>query len=294
MAQKANLITIRKTINTELVVQNTKLWVIFFKFLDNISRLFFLKGILLTQNYLGLDNNIIIFNFFLFYQNIRISLYRTKMAHLKYNQHLFNVVNKSLLSVLKKYAARYFYNTYIFNLKNLNVLVNKQISIFLYKKLKKFVSSIFSRRYNLFIDFLKITSLFLKEKITLTFYIKIWSRIFKNISKRLHTKFLAFVKTVFLLLLELPSSIKITEQFLGLKFLIAGRFRGKNRGSTKLIALGCVPTQSLAKKVQFASCHSYTIYGTFGLKMWVYQKKIKHEISTGKTKIQKISKRKIF
>ena len=142
--------------------------------------------------------------------------------------------------------------------------------------------------------FLKITSLFLKKKITLIFYIKIWSRIFKNISKRLHTKFLAFVKTVFLLLLELPSNIKIEEQFLGLKFLIAGRFRGKNRGSIKLITLGCVPTQSISKHVQFASCHSYTVYGAFGLKMWVYQTKKKYEISTCKTKIQKIPKRKIF
>ena len=58
----------------------------------------------------------------------------------------------------------------------------------------------------------------------------------------------------------------------GLKFLLSGRIRGKSRSSSTLIQLGNVPTQTIIKKIDFASSHVYTLYGVFGIKMWSYFK----------------------
>jgi len=278
MAQKSNLLTIRKQNNIQLVTQNTKQWVSLFQFLNNITRLFFLKGILLQKYYVGVDTNTMSFDFDIYYQNSKMPLYKSKLTSKTSKTLLLYIKNESLMYLLKRYASKYFFNTYVFNLKNLNKLVDKKVVSFLFEKLESFATSIFARRYNLFIDFLKLTSLFFDQKIDLNSYIKLWSKIFKNISKRLHTKFIVFVNTVFLNLIDY--SPKTKNQISGLKFIVAGRLRGKERSSTILLQLGRMPTQSLSKNVTFASCHSYTVYGSFGLKLWIYQKNETHEFNT--------------
>jgi len=183
-------------------------------------------------------------------------------------------LSQSFLKILEKYVSKYLFNTFIFNIKVLNVIVNGKITLLLYKKLSKFAFSIFSRRYNLFLDFLKLTALFFSTSISLACYTKVWGEVFKNISKRLHQKFLMFINDVFSLLLNLPQDMKNSDEFFGMKFRLAGRFRAKDRACSKIVILGSVPTQTLIKNVVFSSCHAYTVYGSFGLKFWVYQKSL--------------------
>jgi ribosomal protein S3 len=61
--------------------------------------------------------------------------------------------------------------------------------------------------------------------------------------------------------------------FRGFKLSIAGNLKGKRRSSKKHITYGQFPLQSFNKNIEFAKLHAFTIYGTFGLKFWVYRLK---------------------
>lgn len=136
-----------------------------------------------------------------------------------------------------------------------------------------FVSTIFSRRFNFFIDFLKLTVLFFNNNIDLKIYLKNLGRIFKFLSKRLHSRFLLFLKILFQLLISYSLKNNINVHCTrGFKFIIKGRFQAKDRASSKLIQIGSVPSQSFFCNIDFSSTHVYTLYGTFGIKIWTYRK----------------------
>lgn len=187
------------------------------------------------------------------------------------------VKNKLFSRLLYNYVNILGYNCFDFNILNLNFYIDKRKLVSIYKEFKRFSFNIFTRRFNLFIDFLKMTILFFDNFINLSSYIKIWVLIFKNLHKRLHGKFFFFVKTVINFLLKFYSLSKNKKKnhkcFLaGLKFLVSGRIRGKPRSSSTLIQSGNVPTQSITKDIDFASSHIYTLYGVFGIKIWSYFK----------------------
>ena len=272
MSQKANLITIRRSPKINLIAHNSKIWVSLFRLLESLDRLFFLKGVVLCKSFLGLDNNLVKINLFLYYKNFKISFYKIKFFSLKAISS-FNLESKKrgLLFLLTNYINSYNYNNYVLRFVNLNTLLNKKDLSFLFNKLKNSIKGIFLRRFNLFIDFLKLTVLYLNNYIDLGCYVKIWSSIFKFLSKRVHTRFILFVKNVFIYVLNLCSLFDKQSSILGIKFIISGRLQGKERSSSKLIKIGKVPTQSIRKDIDFAFYPSYTLYGAFGLKFWVYR-----------------------
>ena len=57
----------------------------------------------------------------------------------------------------------------------------------------------------------------------------------------------------------------------GFKLSISGNLKGKRRGSKTHITFGQFPLQSFNKNIEFAKSHAFTIYGVFGLKIWVYR-----------------------
>jgi len=77
MAQKSNLNTSRKN-KINLSVQNSKLWVPFYKLLTGITRGFFLKGVWLTDYNVAFDTNLSTINFFIYYQKSCINTYKIK------------------------------------------------------------------------------------------------------------------------------------------------------------------------------------------------------------------------
>jgi ribosomal protein S3 len=128
--------------------------------------------------------------------------------------------------------------------------------------------SLFARRTTLFHDFLHLTCLFIGQKVSLDYYIQLWSRIFRFISKKLHTRFLSFAKTVFeLIALSYPRYQK-KRIFRGVRFVISGRFKAKARASSHSIKFGILPTQSICKQIQFSNLKVHTLYGIFGIKIW--------------------------
>ena len=274
MSQKSNLITIRKKNKIELISQNTKIWSSLYFLIENISRLFYLKGVWILKSFCAFDTNLVSLNLFLYYKKAKLSIYKKKIIKKKNIMNVY-IKNKLFSTLFYNYINILGYNFFDFNILNLNFYIDKKKLVFIYKELKRFSFNIFSRRFNLFIDFLKMTILFFDNFINLSSYIKIWVLIFKNLHKRLHGKFFFFVKTVinFLLEFDLLSKKKNYKFSLaGLKFLLSGRIRGKSRSSSTLIQLGNVPTQTIIKKIDFASSHVYTLYGVFGIKMWSYFK----------------------
>ena len=191
MSQKANLITIRKKNRIELTVQNTKMWVSLYILIENISRLFSIKGAWVLKSFCGFDTNLVSLNLFLYYQTFKLSAFKKKTIKKKISNNVY-LKNKSFFIFFQQYINIFGFNFFDFNVSNLNLFVNKKKLSILYKDLKVFSFNIFSRRFNLFIDFLKVTILFFDNYINLSSYINIWSRIFKNLHKRLHGKFFFF------------------------------------------------------------------------------------------------------
>ena len=166
-----------------------------------------------------------------------------------------NAKYKTVTNLFFKYFKQLKINNILFSFKNLNLSVSNQLIVFFYNKFKKFITTIFQRRFHLFIDFLKLTCLFYNNLICSYTYLLIFAQIFKFIAKRLHTQFIAFLKTVFKTLivdiLLLPSSYIAPFKIIGIKFVINGKLQGKTRASSIIIEEGLTPGQSISKKIQF-------------------------------------------
>jgi small subunit ribosomal protein S3 len=82
-----------------------------------------------------------------------------------------------------------------------------------------------------------------------------------------HNFFLNFLtQALFLLVKSKLSCIK------GLKILIKGRLNGKLRAKSKLIEIGKIPLQTINSKINYSTSVSYSLYGTFGFKVWICEK----------------------
>lgn len=163
------------------------------------------------------------------------------------------------------------------------LLKNKVIIKFLYLKFKLFRNSLFTRRINLFGDFLKISSLFANGIVNSKTFLFILSQIFRYLLKRQHARFLIFLKKLFKIYISkgLKYDIK-TKKFIdknktnsniyGLKFLISGRLKGKLRSTQKFINFGSVTNQTISKNIDFQKTGVFTRYSVFGFKLWTYRK----------------------
>jgi len=97
---------------------------------------------------------------------------------------------------------------------------------------------------------------------------------FRVLRKKKHSSFISFIKRFFsVLIFSIPEQTKIFKYnhnpIKGIKFLINGKIKGKARSSTTCVTLGQVPIQTLDSNIDFSKVHVFTIYGVFGLKLWV-------------------------
>ena len=274
MGQKSNLITLKKSKNNlNLINYETKTFLYslqylkYFETLLNKKNIWIIKKTFLmssANSYLTLD---------LFYRSVKTTFYKKKGFVLAKKQSIFQK-NKSLLTLFTKNFPLNRVNSIVLNVTNLNKDINNLILASLYNKTKKFITNIFVRRFNLYIDFVKLTTLLIQDKITADKFIYILSQIFKSLSKRVHTRFLFFLKALFKIIIttSLSKEYNLVSAILGFKFIINGKLQGKTRASSSCIQEGSVPIQSLAKNIEFAKSHVYTLYGVFGIRVWIYKK----------------------
>ena len=275
MGQKSNLLTLKKSyINFNLNSNNSKSFVYFYKLLLLLSRVFENKGVLTICNSIHFECNKILLHFTLYYRSFKVLFFKSKRTLKKIKDIKSYNFNNIISKLMNKHNAIYSSNLLIYKLHVINSLLDKKLCLFIYNKFKRFIKTIFLRRFNLFIDFIKITSFYCTNTITLNQLGVILSQIFRYIPKRGHNKFIFFIKYLFKVLtldLRINNEFNYIKPIKGFKFLISGRLSGKPRASSNLIQTGSVPIQGIDKNIDFFKIHSYTLLGAFGIKIWVFR-----------------------
>jgi hypothetical protein len=230
------------------------------------------KKILVINEILNICCNKFFLSCDLFFETNKVKNYKKRKKLLNLDNKIINVNQKNyysniILKLTKKINIKFNTNYIVGNFKILNKLNFKFLS-FLYKKLKLYVNSIFSRRIGLFIDFLKITTLYYYNKVDLFTFGYILTQIFKYLEKKKHSKFISFIRKVFNILVF--ESKKMKDRFFGVKLIIKGRIKGKPMASISCIQIGKISIQSISKSIDFAKVHTFTPkFGVFGFKIWV-------------------------
>lgn len=287
MGKKANLVTLRKKVESQVNLANAsnKEFVYgtsFVKALKQILKKKHIKTDKIALNFLGNQAHLALS---VFYQTKRVALYkknfylkfRSKTKRLKKRQ-LKTLQKKNCKKKIKKYKIIGNYklmkylralkcNQIVFSIKNLNLKLNFLKVARLYKSLRVFEKQIFQRRKQLFTDLLKISSLFHENRVTTKSFLDILGESFSLILKKNHGRYFRFVNDLLttLIRIKVPSDCK---ELVGMKFIISGKLKGKLRAKSYLIERGSVPIQTLNKNIDFSKKTVYTRYGTFGIKLW--------------------------
>ena len=100
-----------------------------------------------------------------------------------------------------------------------------------------------------------------------------WTLLFRYLHKQAHTKFFIFFNLVINLILNVTQykKIKTKSKIKGLKLIIKGRLQGKMRASLKCLQDGKIPSQSIDKYVTVVKHSACTVYGVYGLTLWIYK-----------------------
>nr|NP_038187.1 ribosomal protein S3 [Synura synuroidea]AAF36953.1 ribosomal protein S3 [Synura synuroidea] len=231
-------------------------------YIDNSFENIFLNlNIYLILKQIDFSTNKINLNLILFIFSKKINFFKKKLNQNK----LKNLSNFCLINILKKKLLLLKVNLIIIKLKIINTLVNKLNLIYLYKICKKFINSLFEKRFTVFLDFLKIVTLFNFSLIKLNLFTYILINIFKRLHKKKHTRFIAFIKIICSFLIK----NKFSNNILGIKIVLNGKLRGKVRSNTIIISKGSIPNQTLKKRIDFNQADIFTKYGVYGIKIWV-------------------------
>jgi hypothetical protein len=261
MSNISNLNTIRKNYidSSSFQTLENKIFLKNFIFLESLKEALEIKNVDTADIVCYANNNLI---------NISMSVFFKAKKCNKLHLQVFNKKKKKVIfkNLFEKYFSFNKNNITLFKIITLNRFINSSIVIFLYGKLKKFLSLLFVRRFSLFIDFLKINSLLLLNKISCSFYLHYLGSIFKFLLKRKHTLFIMFLKYLFKVLFSLKQT---TDLIKGFKFVLSGRFQAKMRASSIKLIEGSVPLQSIGLNIKYSKLHVYTMYGVFGFKLWI-------------------------
>jgi hypothetical protein len=266
MGQTSNIVTLRKQPkNYILATPEVKLFLHGLKFLTVFERSLNKKGFVILTKHLNFETNIIYLQFNVFYKT-------KKLADYKYNKIKFftkkleSKKNVNLQKLLINNFSLFKNSVFVLKIYNMNKHLETKNLKSLYFNFKRFINVLFLRRFNLFIDFLKITSLFINAKVDVKVYLHFLGQIFRLLQKKSHTRFIFFLKFLFSKFLN--NKINCLK---GVKFIINGKIQGKLRASSTRVLVGSVPIQTITANIEFNKVHVYTRYGAFGFKMWVHR-----------------------
>jgi hypothetical protein len=182
MGQKSNLITTTKhttslnfcNLHSKFLIKNLK-YIHFFEILLKNKNIHLIKFNSLTVN------NITFISFYIFFRSKKIIRLKKKTHDKKFFLSEKYLKTYNFLSILNEHSKKPFH----LKVYNLNFKIGKNLAIKFYKFLQHYRSLYFQRVFNLFVDFIKICSLFCKSLIDSKSFIFFLSLIFKAISKKL-------------------------------------------------------------------------------------------------------------
>jgi hypothetical protein len=264
MGQKSNINSIRPFLSQpNFSNQNIKMNLLEINFSKNLIFLLKTKGIQISNSTLGFTNNKIFICFHVFFSTQKIIKFR------KYKQIFCVQDNIKINKIFTKLSG--FVKNPIVDIKIINI--NKQIDKNLAKPIfliyKKYVNSLFDKKFYLCLDITKITVLFLLNKIETKAFLDYVGKSFCSIHKKNHVRYFKLISNIFNFIVFKNAK---NNPIFGLKLQISGKLKGKAMASQQLIACGSMPTQTLNKNITFGKMHVYTTYGVFGFKLWVHRK----------------------
>lgn len=274
MSKKANLITLRNKQNYLKLVQNEQN--LYFRHLNFLKIfIFFLqkKGIWAVLSLLSLNKSTCKVYLHIFFSTKKTRFYKSKLRKKISKTNIktltINKLTKTLYSLFNKPAL-------YFNLVILNSKINKTFLKNLYYETRKYKNKLFQRRFNLYFDTLKLITLFSQNLIHTSYFLFVLSTIFRYLSKKLHRVFLTFLSQIIYALVYNPFKKDYRAKnslgnLKGIKFRINGKLKGKMRASTYLLTYGKIPNQSIGINIEYSQIHTFTRYGAFGMKAWIYK-----------------------
>jgi hypothetical protein len=282
MGQKSNVLTIRKVgLNFNSNEKSNKQFILLYLTLQHLQKLFFKVDVCMLNWTLQKSSNKIYLNFDLFFRTRKLIKYKKFYKKLQHkNKNIFR--SYYILSIIKFLKSKF--SIFLINFKfcvfnNLLLKKNKlrtKLLFEFYDLFRRYSKFLFPRRVNFFLDFIKLSVLFFFGFLKISFFIKLFSEIFTILQKKRHSFFFQFIKFFFITLLNynvtqsfLISEERVLSKILGVKFLAAGKLKGKPRASTLNMCLGNIPVQSLNMNIEYAKQHIYTRYGVFGFKIWL-------------------------
>ncbi len=256
---------LKKRINTfGIINQNKFLITNSYLIKQELANALFRKDILASSIDISQSNNTTALNIEAFTRTSKLLKYRKAIKKKILKKTNYTKVNDLVLSKLNN---KFSTNNLLINYTNINKNIDKKILTNYFKTFKKFSTVLFSRGFNLFIDFLKILSLVSQNKINPKVFLLVLGQIFKNLTKKKHTKFIFFIKTIFDNLITAENN-----NVIGIKLVINGRLMGKTRASTIKIERGSLSLNTVNSGCTSEKMHVYTLYGAFGFKIWINYK----------------------
>ena len=270
MGQISNILTLRQQQKSlGLLSAESKSFLYSLNFINTFKRLLNKKGVLLTESSSNSLTNASFLHLKLFFQSTRTKNYKLGFSLLKSKRKTKVSQNLKIDKLFTNQFKLLKRTVTVLRIKNLNKEIDSKVIKRLYNSFKRFANMLFARRFNLFIDFLKLTSLFIKGKIAADSFLYLLSQIFRLLTKKKHSRFMYFLKYLFTYITktELQSNRNLIQ---GIKIIINGKILGKPRSSSSCLLVGSVPIQTINANIHFSKIHAYTLYGVFGFKLWVH------------------------
>lgn len=235
-------------------------------FLNSLKRAYKKKNILISNIYFEINGTSTSLIFSLFFRSrFSSKIRRFFIKHSSSSRSRKENKNLNPLSLFSLLGNQFFIKNQVLN----NQLETSQLNS-LYKQFSFFERGLFNRRFNVFLDFIKILCLFKTGFLGVSVLAEILGEIFKHIQKKSHSRYIFFIKYLFGSLCEGPES-----RFRGMRLFISGKLLGKPRSSCVKVIKGSVPLKTFDSLVKHHSLSIQTGYGTFGLKVWVNYNTIK-------------------
>lgn len=245
MGQTSNLLTLRsQRQNFNLWNTESKSFLYSFEFINVLQRALNKKNIFLLKVNFNFSGNVSFLQLVLFFRTSKIKNYKKLFKRVKKTKNTvkFHQI-LSFQSILFLQLRKLKKNCIFLDIINSNLKLSKEetkcLIYTLYNRLKRFNNTLFSRRFNLFLDFLKLTALFIESKLNSASFLFLLGQVFKQLTKKKHAIFLFFCKTLFSEIIL--SEFRPEKRYLiGMQFILKGKLMGKRRASSSKLLLGSV------------------------------------------------------
>lgn len=257
--------------DANFILCNNKQVLNFINYYNHLKQALKLKNIHLdTSSFSSMSKNVSV-TLNIYFSALKISLLKKRgKSTFKTQKNKYFLQSKNDLFPAHFVAFNQFNNAAV-KFFNINTQINVKKSLTLYAKLKASVFSFLKKRRYLLIDFIRIITLLSENKISGKLFALIIGQIFATLSKKSHNRFFLILKKVFKIIISDNQVTQSELKIQGIKLKISGRIRGKTRSDTRVITVGSVPLQAESKHIEFFKQHIYTLYGAFGLKLWIYK-----------------------